>query len=227
MKRYFAIMFFLAAVAFHVSCKSYTIPYDQNFEGNTINAGLYVFKTPSPSIQYSGGAVVMLGKAAIHSGDIEKGYTDADLRSIFYEELQKNGSSISPKVTVRMKNVSEKDIAIMEAESKQKDDPKNCELIFDGVPEKLGKDYLFTIKVLSYGFYEGNFSTSSRIEYVASISDMKNNVKIWQMKSSRESKYPIFSSFSAAKDPVIAGSNLRDCVIGILQDISKDINKVK
>ncbi len=214
-------------MAFQISCKSYSIPFDQKLEGKTVNAGLYVFKTPSPSIHYSGSGFIILGKMGIHSSAIEKAYIDADLRSIFYEELQKNGSSISPKVAVRMKNVSEKDMVIGEVENTQKKDPRNCDLVFDGVPEKMGKDYLFTINILDYGFCEGSYSVSSKIEYVASISDMKNNVKIWQMRSSRESRYPIFSSFNVAKDPASVGSSLHDCVIGIIQDISIDINNVK
>ena len=226
-KKFYSIIFSLAVIAFQISCKSYTIPYDQKFEGRTIETGIYVFKMPSPFVQYSGSGLMMLGKGAIHSSAIEKAYMDADLRSIFYDELQKNGRAISPKIAVSMKKTTEKDIEIRNTESTQSNDPKRCDLVFEGIPEKLGKDYLFTIKVLNYGFYEGSYSISSKIEYVASISDMKNNVKIWQMKSYRESKYPIFSSFSVAKDPVSTGSSLRDCVIGVIQDISKDINKIQ
>ncbi len=207
------------------ACKSYNIPYDEKLEGKTVSAGPYIFKTPEPSVQFAGSAFVMLAKAAIHSSDIEKAYTEADLREIFYEELQKNGVNVSRKVKISMNNPGEKNIVFQEADKAGSEDPKNCEFVFEGIPEKLGKDYLFTIKVLNFGFSEGSFSISSKIEYVASISDMRNNIKIWQFKSSKTADYPMLSSFGEAKNPASVKVNLRDCVIGILQDISADLNK--
>lgn len=207
------------------ACKSYDIPYDQKLEGKTVSAGLYIFDAPLPSVQFAGSAFVMLAKAAIHSSDIKKAYIEADLREIFYEELQKNGVNVSQRVKISMKNPVEKSIVFEEADKVKRDDPKNCELVFDGIPEKLGRDYLFTIKILNYGFSEGSYSISSNIEYVASISDMRNNVKIWQLKSSKTADYPMFSSFGEAKNPASVKVNLRDCVIGILQEISADLNK--
>ena len=104
-------------------------------------------------------------------------------------------------------------------------DPKACEFVFDNIPQQIRKDYLLAIKVVDYGFLEGSFSINSRIEYIASIIDMKNNKKIWQMKNKNESSYPIMSGFSTAKSSSNVRENLRDCVAGVIQQISSDINK--
>lgn len=109
------------------ACKSYDIPYDQKLEGKTVSAGLYIFDAPLPSVQFAGSAFVMLAKAAIHSSDIKKAYIEADLREIFYEELQKNGVNVSQRVKISMKNPVEKSIVFEEADKVKRDDPKNCE----------------------------------------------------------------------------------------------------
>ncbi len=224
-KRKLAVIALLFSVLLlQIACKSYTIPYDQNLNGKIISTGLYVCETGTPSAQFSGPALQLIGKAAIHSSSIIKAYTNAKLRDIFYEELQKNGGSISPKMKIIIQNASEREIIIPEIANIARSEPKKSEFDFQGIPEKIGKDYIFIIKVLDYGFVEGSFSISSKIDYVASIIDMKNNVKVWQEKGSKESRYPFMSGFSEAKDTVKVESNLRDCVIGIIQDISAYIN---
>jgi len=213
--------------SFYTACKSYEIPYDRNLEGKTISTGLYVCEPPIPDVTYNAGVIIALAKAGLHSGDISKAYVDADIKEIFYEEFFKNGSTISPKINTSMKNPAEKELVAKQIVVTEQSDPKLSEFIFEGVPEKLGKDYIFIIKVLQYGMGEGSFSVYSRITYVASIINIKSNTKIWQMQSDKESSFPIELGYSTQKDVSKVRSNLRDCVAGIIKDVSVNLNNVK
>jgi hypothetical protein len=223
------LLLIFSVLTFYTACKSYEITYDKNLEGKTINTGFYVSELPAPNVTYNGGGVAALIKSGLYSEDISKAYSEANLKDIFYEEFLKNGSSISPKIKTSIKNSAEKEIVINQIEASKQKDPKESEFIFEGVPEKLGKDYIFTIKVIDYGMGEGSFSIFSTITYVASIIDMKNNIKIWQMKSEKGSSYPmeLALAYSTQKDPVKVKSSLRDCVAGIIQDVSANINSLQ
>ena len=221
-------LFLLVSVlAFYTACKSYEIPYDRSLEGKTISTGLYISEPPVPDVTYNAGVIIALAKAGLHSGDITKAYVDANIKEIFYEEFLKNGSTISPKINTSIKNPAEKELVTKQVLVSEQNDPKVSEFIFEGVPEKLGKDYIFTIKVLQYGMGEGSFSVFSKITYVASIINIKSNTKIWQMKSDKESSFSIGLGYSTQKDASKVRSNLRDCVGGIIQDVSVNINSLQ
>jgi hypothetical protein len=226
-KSYIKFLVLISVLTFYSACKSYEIPYDKNLEGKTITMGFYVCELPAPYVSYNAGALVALAKAGLHSGDISKAYLEADLKEIFYEEFLKNGSTISPKIKISIKTPSEKEMIINQVEAAKQDDPKASEFIFGGVPEKLGKDYIFTIKVIEWGMAEGSFSAFSRISYVASIINMRTNVKIWQMRADKEVTYPLQLGYSTQKDPSKVKSNLHDCVVGIVQDVSANMNSVQ
>ncbi|HNX22627.1 MAG TPA: hypothetical protein PKG60_01170 [Spirochaetota bacterium] len=226
-KPYIKLFLITAVLTFYTACKSYEIPYDSSLDSKTISTGFYVNELPAPYVSYNAGGLVALAKAGLHSGDISKAYIDADLRGIIYEEFTKNGNTISPKIKTFLKSPADKEIVINQVEPAKQTDPKVSEFIFEGVPEKLGKEYIFILKVLDYGMREGSFSVFSRITYVASIINMNTNTKIWQIKADKEVTYPLELGYSSQKDPLKVRSNLRDCVAGIIRDVSAKINSVQ
>ena len=215
----------ICLIALLSSCKSYDIPYDKNLSSSKIDAGIYVTEAPAPSVNFKGGALIIIGKIALHEKDIKTAYSETDIREIFYQELTKNGSNISPKFVASISTADDKKIILSEMPEISEKDPKACEFVFDDIPHQIGKDYLLVIKVIDYGFLEGSFSVNSRIHYIASIIDMKNNKKVWQMRNKNEASYPILSGFSTAKNSSNVRENLRDCVAGVIQQIAQDINK--
>jgi len=219
------LIILISLIAILTSCKSYEIPYDKNISSSQIATGIYVTETPAPSASFTGGALIIIGKIALHEKEIVAAYAETNLRDIFYQELTKNGQNISPKLIASIKTPEEKNMVITEIPGASDKDPKANEFVFEEIPQKIGKDYMLIMKVTDYGFSEGGFSINSKIGYVASITDMRNNTKIWQMRSTNESSYPMMSSFSVAKNPDSVRENLRDCVVGVVQQISKDINK--
>lgn len=221
MKKFLILIPILFTIFITSSCKSYSIPYDKTLESSTINTGLYIDSIPPVEVKFNGFA-----KYLIHGSAVESAFNSNNLKDIMFEEIKKNGSKISSKVNITVKDNTEKDIILTKVENHEKLDTKQCEYIFKDIPSKLGKDFIMTISIKRWGFFEKSFSCCVFIDCVVSIIDMKNSKKIWQEHLRSEASFPVFSmGYSDAKDPKTVSSLLRDCSIGIIQNISTEINR--
>lgn len=215
----FKVALFIMISLVVAGCKSYTIPFDPSLAGKKTTTGLYVPDLPPVYINFEG-----LIKYPIHGSAVEKAFMEANLKEIIFEEFKRHGQDLSSKVSVVINESVDKSIQLTPVENAGKLEPKDCEFVFTDIPKQIGKDYLMIIKIHQYGFNEGGFNNYATLTYIASINDMKNNRKVWQLKGKKSASFPLLQiGYAPAKNPEKVRDNLRDCVNGMLRDIMKDL----